>query len=116
MIVITGATGKLGQHVIASLLKPCPQPHRRRRAQSPRPPTWPRRACKCARPITTTAPASTRPSGRDEDPADLVERSGAARAQHQNVIDAARRAGVALLAYTSVLRADTRRWAWPPST
>ena len=27
--------------------------------------------------------------------------------QHQNVIDAARRAGVALLAYTSVLRADT---------
>lgn len=27
--------------------------------------------------------------------------------QHQNVIDAAKRAGVSLLAYTSVLRADT---------
>ena len=109
MIVITGATGKLGQHVIASLLTSVPADHIIAAVRNP------------AKAVNLTALGVQVRQADYNDGASLdAAFKGATRIllisssevgqraqQHQNVIDAARRAGVALLAYTSVLRADT---------
>lgn len=109
MIVITGATGKLGQHVIASLLTSVPADHIIAAVRNP------------AKAVNLTAlgvqvrqadyndGASLDAAFKGATKILLISSSevGQRAKQHQNVIDAARRAGVALLAYTSVLRADT---------
>ncbi|MBH1981997.1 MAG: SDR family oxidoreductase [Burkholderiales bacterium] len=109
MIVITGATGKLGQHVIASLLTSVPADHIIAAVRNP------------AKAVNLTAlgvqvrqadyndGASLDAAFKGATKILLISSSevGQRAQQHQNVIDAARRAGVALLAYTSVLRADT---------
>ncbi len=110
MIVVTGASGQLGRLVIQSLL----------RRQVP--------AGQIVAAVRTPAKAAdlaalgvqvreadyTRPDTLDAalagaDRVLLISSNevGQRASQHQNVIDAARRAGVKLLAYTSLLRADT---------
>ncbi|MDP1633160.1 MAG: SDR family oxidoreductase [Gallionellaceae bacterium] len=109
MIAITGATGQLGHLVIAALLKKVPASNivaavrnvekakdlaalgvQVRHADYDQPETWDAAL-------------------KDADKVLLISSSeiGKRAKQHQSVIDAARRTGVKLLAYTSVLHADT---------
>ena len=109
MIVITGATGNLGQHVIASLLESVPAATIIAAVRNPA------KAAKLAalgvqvRQADYNDGASLDVAFKGATKILLISSSevGQRAQQHQNVIDAARRAGVALLAYTSVLRADT---------
>ena len=109
MIVITGATGQLGQHVIASLLKTVPASSIVAAVRNPA-----KAASLAAQGVQVRQAdyndgASLDAAFKGASKILLISSSevGQRAAQHQNVIDAARRAGVALLAYTSVLRADT---------
>lgn len=109
MIVITGATGQLGQRVIASLLKTVPAAHIAAVVRDP------------AKAAGLAALGVQLRQADYNDPAALEAAfAGAARVllisssevgqrlpQHRNAIDAAKRAGVGLLAYTSLLRADS---------
>ena len=109
MIVVTGATGQLGRLVIAGLLSKVPASSivaavrnvekardlaargvQVRYADYNQPPTWDA-ALKGADKVLLISSSEV----------------GQRLKQHRSVIDAARRAGVKLLAYTSVLRADT---------
>ncbi|WP_332862858.1 SDR family oxidoreductase [Janthinobacterium svalbardensis] len=109
MIVITGATGNLGQHVIASLLTSVPAANIIAAVRNPA------KAANLAalgvqvRQADYNDGASLDAAFKGATKILLISSSevGQRAQQHQNVIDAARRAGVALLAYTSVLRADT---------
>ncbi|KAB8045740.1 NAD(P)H-binding protein [Janthinobacterium rivuli] len=109
MIVITGATGKLGQHVIASLLKSVPAANIIAAVRNPG------KAADLAaqgvqvRQADYNDGASLDAAFKGATRILLISSSevGQRAQQHQNVIDAAKRAGVSLLAYTSVLRADT---------
>jgi NAD(P)H dehydrogenase (quinone) len=109
MIVITGATGKLGQHVIASLLTSVPAASIIAAVRNPA------KAANLAalgvqvRQADYNDGASLDAAFKGATKILLISSSevGQRAQQHQNVIDAAKRAGVALLAYTSVLRADT---------
>ena len=109
MIVITGATGNLGQHVIASLLTSVPAASIIAAVRNPA------KAANLAalgvqvRQADYNDGASLDAAFKGATKILLISSSevGQRAQQHQNVIDAARRAGVALLAYTSVLRADT---------
>lgn len=109
MIVVTGATGQLGRLVIAALLKKVPA------------------ACIVAavrnvekakdfealgvqvRYADYSVPASWDEALKGAEKVLLISSSeiGQRVPQHRSVIEAARRSGVQLLAYTSVLRADT---------
>ena len=109
MIVITGATGNLGQHVIASLLTSVPAANIIAAVRNPA------KAANLAalgvqvRQADYNDGASLDAAFKGATKILLISSSevGQRAQQHQNVIDAAKRAGVALLAYTSVLRADT---------
>jgi NAD(P)H dehydrogenase (quinone) len=109
MIIVTGATGQLGRLVIAALLKKVPASGivaavrnaekardiaafgvQVRRADYNQPPTW-EEALKGADKVLLISSSEV----------------GQRAKQHRAVIDAARRAGIKLLVYTSVLRADT---------
>ncbi|MCC7683663.1 SDR family oxidoreductase [Janthinobacterium sp. FW305-128] len=109
MIVITGATGNLGQHVIASLLASVPAANIIAAVRNPA-----KAAGLAARGVQVRQAdyndgASLDAAFKGATKILLISSSevGQRAQQHQNVIDAARRAGVSLLAYTSVLRADT---------
>ena len=109
MIVITGATGNLGQHVIASLLASVPAGHIIAAVRNPA-----KAADLAAKGVQVRQAdyndgASLDAAFQGATKILLISSSevGQRAQQHQNVIDAAKRAGVALLAYTSVLRADT---------
>jgi len=109
MIAVTGATGQLGRLVIANLLKRVPASEIIAAVRAP---------SKAADLAAQGVQVREADYGKS---ASLVKAfSGATRlllisspsadnrfADHKAVIDAARKAGVALLAYTSVLRADT---------
>ncbi len=109
MIAVTGATGQLGRLVIAALLKKVPASGivaavrngekardiaamgvQVRRADYNQPPTW-----------------DSALKGADKVLLISSSEIGQRARQHRAVIDAARRAGVKLLVYTSVLRCDT---------
>jgi NAD(P)H dehydrogenase (quinone) len=109
MIVVTGATGHLGRLVIAGLLKKIPAASivaavrnvekakdiaalgvHVRYADYTQPPTWDA-ALKGADKVLLISSSEV----------------GQRSKQHRSVIDAAKRAGVKLLAYTSILHADT---------
>lgn len=108
MIVITGANGQLGQLIVAELLKSTPPSSIVAVVRDP---------AKAAG--LAALGVQVRPGDYDE-PATLDAAFAGARkvllissnelgrrvAQHRNVIEAAKRAGVGLLAYTSVLHAD----------
>lgn len=109
MIVVTGATGQLGRLVIASLLKKVPA------AQIAVAVRNPEKARELAaqgvqvRRADYNQPESWDAALQGADKVLLISSSeiGQRARQHQAVIDAAKRAGLKLLAYTSVLRADT---------
>ena len=109
MIVVTGATGHLGRLVIAALLKKVPATGivvavrnvekardiaalgvQVRYADYNQPPMW-----------------DAALKGADKVLLISSSELGQRARQHRSVIDAAKRAGVKLLAYTSILRADT---------
>ncbi|MCC7703784.1 SDR family oxidoreductase [Janthinobacterium sp. GW460P] len=109
MIVITGATGNLGQHVIASLLASVPAANIIAAVRNPA-----KAADLAAKGVQVRQAdyndgASLDAAFKGATKILLISSSevGQRAQQHQNVIDAAKRAGVSLLAYTSVLRADT---------
>lgn len=108
MIVITGATGQLGRHVVATLLKTVPASDIAVAV---------RNADKAkdlaASGVTTRIADYDQPATWDgalqgADKVLLISSSevGKRAKQHRSVIDAAQRAGVKLLAYTSILHAD----------
>jgi len=109
MIVVTGATGQLGRLVIAALLKKIPASNivaAVRNGEKARD--------IAARGVHVRLADYNQPQDWDEalkgaHKVLLISSSevGQRVRQHRSVIDAARRAGVKLLAYTSVLRADT---------
>jgi len=113
MIVVTGATGKLGRLVIAGLLEKIPP------AQIVAAVRTPEKAADLAalgiqvRRADYSQPETLRPAfaGADKvlliSSSDLTTGSDARAVQHQAVIEAATGAGARLLAYTSILRADT---------
>ncbi|RMV70141.1 hypothetical protein ALP05_04205 [Pseudomonas caricapapayae] len=109
MIVVTGATGQLGRIVIEQLLRRVPAAQIVAAVRSPA-----KAADLSARGIQVRQADYSQPSTLDSafagaDKVLLISSSeiGHRLPQHQAVIDAAKRAGVKLLAYTSVLHADT---------
>lgn len=108
MIVVTAATGQLGRLVIANLLKTTPA------AQIVAAVRDPAKAADLAaqgvqvRRADYTDPASLDAAFAGASKVLLISSNdlGKRVAQHRNVIDAAARAKVGLLAYTSVLHAD----------
>lgn len=109
MIVITGATGNLGQHVIANLLKSVPAANIIAAVRNPAKAAGLAAKGVQVRQADYNDGASLDTAFKGATKILLISSSevGQRAQQHQNVIDAARRAGVSLLAYTSVLRADT---------
>jgi NAD(P)H dehydrogenase (quinone) len=109
MIVITGATGQLGRLVIEQLLKTVPASQIVAAVRSPE-----KAADLAAQGIQVRQADYTRPASLDSAFAGaekllLISSNelGQRFTQHSAVIDAAKRAKVRLLAYTSVLHADT---------
>jgi len=108
-IAITGATGQLGRLVIADLLKMAPQAHLIGIVRNPA-----AGGDLADRGVELRAgnyddPASLKSALKGIDRLLLISSSeiGKRTAQHRNVIDAAKAAGVKLIAYTSLLHADT---------
>lgn len=108
-IVVTGATGQLGRLVLGELKKLAPSAHLTGLVRSPE-------AAKDLaaqgielRKADYTDPASLNAALAGADKVLLISSNeiGQRLPQHRNVIEAAKRAGVKLLAYTSLLHADT---------
>ncbi len=111
MILITGATGKLGRHVIAGLLEKVPA---RELAVAVRSPD--KAADLAARGVSVRQADYLKPATMDAalagaDKVLLISSSelGDRATQHKAVVDAARKHKVGLLAYTSILHADTSK-------
>lgn len=109
MIVVTGATGQLGRLVIQALLEITPPSNIVAAVRSPE-----KAADLAALGVVVRKADYTQPETLDAAFAGankllLISSSelGQRVPQHKAVIDAAQRAGVQLIAYTSVLRADT---------
>lgn len=109
MIVITGASGKLGQHVVEALLQKVPA---RQIALAVRHPD--KVAGYAAKGIQVrradySQPQTLEAAFAGADKVLLISSSevGQRAKQHQAVVDAAKKAGVKLLVYTSILHADT---------
>lgn len=109
MIVVTGASGQLGRLVIQSLLQHVPASQIV--AAVRRPEAVADLAAKGVqiRQADYTQPATLDAAFQGADKVLLISSSelGQRAPQHRHVIDAAQRAGVSLLAYTSLLHADT---------
>ncbi|QHN02591.1 SDR family oxidoreductase [Granulicella sp. WH15] len=109
MIVVTGATGKLGHHVIKGLLKKVPATQIVAAVRNPEKASdlaalgVQLRQADYSKPVTL---ASTF-AGAEKVLLISSNELGERVAQHKAVIDAAIAANVKLLAYTSILRADT---------
>ena len=111
MIVVTAATGKLGSHVVSSLLEKVPAADVAVAVRSPdKAEAYAARGVE-VRHADYTKPDTLRSAFRKGERVLLVSSSemGERAAQHAQVIDAARAAGVELLAYTSILRGDRSR-------
>lgn len=109
MIVITGASGQLGRLVIAQLLETVPASRLVAAVRDPA-----KVADLAAKGVQVRQADYSQPATLDRafegaEKVLLISSSevGQRVTQHQAVIDAAKRAGVKLLAYTSVLHADT---------
>ncbi|NMG71578.1 SDR family oxidoreductase [Parazoarcus communis] len=109
MIVVTGASGQLGRLVIQSLLSRMPATQIVAAVRRPESVADLAALGVVVRQADYTQPASLDAAFKGAEKILLVSSSevGQRSVQHRNVIDAARRAGVALLAYTSLLHADT---------
>jgi NAD(P)H dehydrogenase (quinone) len=109
MIVITGASGQLGRLVIAQLLETVPASRIVAAVRDPA-----KVADLAAKGVQVRQADYSQPATLDRafegaEKVLLISSSevGQRVTQHQAVIDAAKRAGVKLLGYTSVLHADT---------
>ncbi|HEX5363962.1 MAG TPA: SDR family oxidoreductase [Gallionella sp.] len=109
MIVVTGATGQLGRLVIQSLLKKVPASGIVAAVRNVGKAEDLAALGVQVRQADYNQPASWDGALQGADKVLLISSSeiGQRTKQHQAVIDAAKRAGVRLLAYTSVLHADT---------
>jgi NAD(P)H dehydrogenase (quinone) len=109
MIVVTGATGQLGRLVIQSLLKKVPASSIVAAVRNVEKAQDLAALGVQVRQADYNQPASWDAALQGADKVLLISSSeiGQRAKQHQAVIDAAKRAGVKLLAYTSVLHADT---------
>lgn len=109
MLVITGASGQLGRLVINELLKTQPAEKLVALVRDPAKAQDLSNQGVVVRKADYTDPASLNAALKGATRVLLISSSevGQRAVQHQNVIDAAKAAGVELLAYTSILRADT---------
>ncbi|QVI77540.1 SDR family oxidoreductase [Pseudomonas syringae] len=109
MIVVTGATGQLGRLVIEQLLSRVPASQIIAAVRSPEKAADLSRQGIQVRQADYSQPARLDSAFAGADKVLLISSSevGQRLPQHKAVIDAAKRAGVKLLAYTSVLHADT---------
>ncbi|MBU1424402.1 MAG: SDR family oxidoreductase [Gammaproteobacteria bacterium] len=109
MIVVTGATGQLGRLVIAALLKKIPAAQIAAAVRNMEKAKDLAALGVQVRQADYNQPASWDVALKGADKVLLISSSeiGQRTQQHKAVIDAAKRAGVKLLAYTSVLHADT---------
>lgn len=109
MIVVTGATGQLGHLVIKALLKKVPASSIVAAVRNVEKAKDLAALGVQVRHADYSQPASWGAALQGADKVLLISSSeiGQRAKQHQTVIDAAKRAGVKLLAYTSVLHADT---------
>ena len=109
MIAITGATGQLGQHVIEELLKTVPASQIVAIVRNPAKADALSQRGIVVRQADYTDQAAFTTALNGVDKLLLISSSevGQRAAQHQNVINAAKAAGVKLIAYTSLLHADT---------
>ncbi|SBS30863.1 Quinone oxidoreductase 2 [Marinomonas aquimarina] len=110
MILVTGASGQLGHLVVNSLLAKGVAANQIVAAvRSPEKASALTEQGVVVRQADYTDPASLQAAMADVTRVVLVSSSevGQRAAQHQNVINAAKEAGVELLAYTSILHADT---------
>jgi NAD(P)H dehydrogenase (quinone) len=109
MIVITGASGQLGRLVIEALLKKLPASEIVAAVRSPEKVSDLAARGVQIRQADYSQPATLDTAFKGADKLLLISSSevGQRVPQHRAVIDAAKRAGVKLLAYTSLLHADT---------
>lgn len=109
MIVVTGATGQLGRLVIASLLKKTAASNIVAAVRNVEKAKDIAALGVQVRQADYSQPASWDAALQGADKVMLISSSevGQRTQQHRSVIDAAKRAGIKLLAYTSVLHADT---------
>ncbi len=109
MIVVTGATGQLGHLVIAALLKKVPATNIVAAVRNVEKAKNLAALGVQVRWADYDKPESWDAALKGADKVLLISSSeiGQRARQHRSVIDAAKRTGVKLLAYTSVLRADT---------
>ena len=108
MIAITGATGQLGRHVINALLKTTPADRLVALVRDPAKAADLTALGINVRQFDYAQPTPTALTGVDKLLLISSNIMGPARvAQHKAVIDAAKAAGVKLIAYTSILNADT---------
>ncbi|WP_236329448.1 SDR family oxidoreductase [Enterobacter quasihormaechei] len=109
MIAITGATGQLGQLVIEELLKIVPASQIVAIVRNPAKADALSQRGMVVRQADYTDQAAFTTALNGVDKLLLISSSevGQRAAQHQNVINAAKAAGVKLIAYTSLLHADT---------
>lgn len=109
MIAITGATGQLGQLVIQELLKTVPASQIVAIVRNPAKADALSQRGMVVRQADYTDQAAFTTALNGVDKLLLISSSevGQRAAQHQNVINAAKAAGVKLIAYTSLLHADT---------
>ena len=109
MIVVTGATGQLGRLVIAALLKKVPAAEIVAAVRNPEKAKDLSESGIQVRYADYSQPASWDDALKGADKVLLISSSevGQRVNQHRSVIDAAKRCGVKLLAYTSVLHAET---------
>lgn len=109
MIVVTGATGHLGQLVIASLLKRIPAGSVVAAVRNPEKAKDLAALGVQVRLADYNQPESWDAALKGAERILLISSSevGQRARQHRVVVDAAKRAGVKLLAYTSILRADS---------
>jgi len=109
MIVITGASGQLGRLVIAQLLETVPASRLVAAVRDPAKVADLAAKGVQVRQADYSQPATLNRAFEGAEKVLLISSSevGQRVTQHQAVIEAAKRAGVKLLAYTSVLHADT---------
>jgi NAD(P)H dehydrogenase (quinone) len=109
MIVVTGASGQLGRVVIAALLKKLPAGEIVAAVRHPEKVADLAARGVQVRPADYDQPASLVAAFKGADKLLLISASEVGRRvpQHRAVIDAAKAAGVGLLAYTSILQAAT---------
>lgn len=108
MIVITGANGQLGQLIVKALLNTTPAASIVAAVRDPAKATGLAELGVQVRKADYNDPATLDTAFAGAEKILLISSSeiGQRLAQHRNVIDAAKRAGAGLLAYTSVLHAD----------